>query len=158
MKPISEYTDINDVQQIMKNAKRAGREDVYWDAFKRLCELEGLNHQEPLHRDFYSTLKAYEELLTEKNGRTTKANRTRQKLARRGVVQCLEDWANGSTETEGFKLLTENGLINLTGEFLVLKYKDQFSEKAVSNAGRRLKSVEMQKEISAAFEAAGIRF
>jgi len=158
MKAISEYTDIAQVQQIMRNAKRIGREDVYWEAFKRVCELEGLNHDDPLHRDFYSTLKAYEELLTEKNERTTKANRTRQKLARLGVVQCLEDWATNTRPVNCTKLLVENGLVQLTGEFLVLKYSDQFSDKAVKSANRRLKSVEMKADIAAAFDAAGIRF
>ena len=38
-----------------------------------------------LTRDFYNVLNAYEELLTQKHGRTTKAARTRQKLARVGV-------------------------------------------------------------------------
>ncbi len=158
MKAISEYTVIAELQQVMKNAKTKNRDDVFWEAFSRVCELEGLNYSDPLHRDFYSTLKAYEELLTEKNGRTTKASRTRQKLDRKGVIQCLEDWANNATETQGFTLLVANDLIHLTGEYLVLKYKDQFSDKAISNATKRLKAVETRASFVAAFDAAGINF
>jgi hypothetical protein len=76
----------------MDNAQRLGRHDVYWQAFKRLCEIEGASYDDPLHRDFYRVLAAYEELLTQKHGRTTKAARTRQKLASKGVERCLEDW------------------------------------------------------------------
>jgi hypothetical protein len=93
---------------------------------------------DPLHRDFYETLAAYEQLLTEKNGRTTKASRTRQKLKNKGVFQCLEDWAISKTPTEGFELPIEHGLIELTGEYLVLKYQDRFSSAAVTAARARL--------------------
>jgi hypothetical protein len=92
------------------------------EAFRRLCALDGIDQTDPLHCDFYETLAADEELLTEKNERKTRASRTRQKLKNKGVVQCLEDWAVGSARTEGFELLVENGMVELTGEYLVLKY------------------------------------
>ena len=122
----------------MRNAKSRQRMDVYWLAFRRLCELEGMGHDTPLEREFYVTLAAYEELLTEKNGRTTKASRTRQKLQRKGAVQCLEEWAVASAETEGFRLLVDAGMPELTGEHLVLKYPDQFTAKALEMARGRL--------------------
>ena len=140
-KPVSEYTDPALLRGLMENAKRLGREDIWRDAFRQLCFLEGMNVSDPLHRGFYEMLTAYEELLTIKNGRTTKASRTRQKLKNKGVEQCLEDWAVGKTETEGFKLLVENDLVELTGEYLVLKFHDRFSEKAVESARKRLRDL-----------------
>lgn len=137
-KPVHEYDNPNDLRSLMANAKRLGEHDVYWQAFRRLCVLEGIDQTDPLNRDFYETLAAYEELLTEKNGRTTRANRTRQKLKNKGVIQCLEDWAVNPAPTQGFALLIENGLAELTGEYLVLKYPDRFSEKAVKAARSRL--------------------
>lgn len=70
-KRISEYTDATDLRNVMANAKRLERDDVWREAFLRLCELEGMDQTDPLHRDFYEVLAAYEELLTEKNGRKT---------------------------------------------------------------------------------------
>jgi hypothetical protein len=122
----------------MFNARRLKRDDIWQEAFRRLCALEGLDQTDPLHRDFYQTLAAYEELLTEKNGRTTRASRTRQKLRNKGVTQCLEDWAVNSAPTEGFDLLIKNDMSELTGEFLVLKYPERFSAKAVAAAKARL--------------------
>jgi hypothetical protein len=122
----------------MANAKRLQSDDVWRQAFRRLCALEGLNHTDPLHREFYETLAAYEELLTEKNGRTTRASRTRLKLKNKGVIQCLEDWAIGSAPTEGFDLLIKSGMSELTGEHLVIKYPDRFSPEAVAAARTRL--------------------
>src|SRR5271166_2813120 len=138
MKPVSAYTDLKELRQLMKNATRAGRDDVYWQAFNRLCSLQGMVQADPLHRDFFAMLAAYEELLAIKNGRTTSASRTRQKLANKGVIQCLEDWAVQTPTTEGFTLLVKNGLVELTGEFLVVKYADRFSPKAVASAKARL--------------------
>ena len=156
MKEISDYTNPTDLQQIMANAKRLGREDVYWAAFRRLCELEGVGKGEALHVDFHKTLRAYEELLTLKNGRTTKANRTRQKLARHGVVKCLEDWATDTKETQGFALLVDNGMVELAGEFLVLKHPEHFSSAAISSAKKRLQTVKDREDFKKIFDAANI--
>src|SRR2546430_6740798 len=49
--------------------------------------------------DFYETLAAYEQLLTEKNNKTTLAHRTRQKIANKGVLQSLIEWTRGKVET-----------------------------------------------------------
>lgn len=138
-KPISSYTDPKQLQTLMKNAQRQGRDDVYYEALRRRCELIGLDYDDPLERDFHSMLTAYEELLTEKNQRRTAASRTRQKLKNKGVVQCLEDWARGNTVTAGFETLVKAGLTELTGEYLVTKYPDRFTPEAVHRAKERLK-------------------
>lgn len=137
-KPISGYTNPADLRTLMTNAKRLGRDDIWREAFRRLCELEGADQTDPLHRDFYETLAAYEHLLSQKNGRATRASRTRLKLKSKGVIQCLEDWVTSKTPTEGYELLTANGLTEMTGESLVLKYPEQFSADAVAAAKARL--------------------
>jgi len=134
---IAQITDEKALRNLMGNARRLGREDAYWLAFRRLCALEGMRLDDPLERDFYDVLNAYEELLTEKNGRTTKANRTRQKLRNKGLKQCLIDWALGPP-TDGFKLLIEKGLAELTAEHLVVKYESRFPSPVVAAARARL--------------------
>lgn len=140
-KPISEYTDSGELRNLMSNAKRLGRNDVWREAFERLCSLSGLDQSDPLHRDFYATLAAYEELLTEKNKRITHAAYTRRKLKNKGVVQCLEDWAMDTKTTDGFDLLTKMGMVELTGEYLVTKYPDRFSRAAVEAATARFSGI-----------------
>ena len=137
-KPVSAYTDQADLRVLMANVRERGREDIWREAFSKLCSLQGMDQTDPLHRDFYQTLAAYEELLTEKNGRTTRASRTRQKLQKKGVVRCLEDWAISLTPTDGYNLLIERGMVELTGEFLVQKYPERFSVEAVTAAKSRL--------------------
>jgi hypothetical protein len=137
-KPISGYTDPKDLRNLMANAKRLGHEIIWRDAFRRLCVLEGLNYDDPLEQDFYTMLTAYEELLAVKNGKRQPAIRTRQKLKNKGVLQCLEDWATSANETQGFQMLVENGLAELTGEALVLKHRSRFSERTVEAVRKRL--------------------
>ncbi len=137
-KPISGYTDPAALRTLMINAKRLGRDDIWREAFRKLCSLEGAEQTEPLHRDFYETLAAYEYLLSQKNGRATRASRTRLKLKSKGVVQCLEDWVTSKTPTEGYELLMANDLAEMTGESLVLKYPAQFSETALAAAKERM--------------------
>lgn len=137
-KPISGYTDPAALRTLMTNAKRLGRDDIWREAFRKLCSLEGAEQTEPLHRDFHETLAAYEYLLSQKNGRATRASRTRLKLKSKGVIQCLEDWVTSKAPTEGYELLMANGLAEMTGESLVLKYPAQFSEAAVAAAKARM--------------------
>jgi hypothetical protein len=54
------------------------------------------------------------------------------------VVQCLEDWALSKAPSEGYELLMANGLPEMTGESLVLKYPEQFSEAAIAAAKARM--------------------
>lgn len=137
-KPVATYTVAADLRTLMVNAKRLGRDDVWRDAFRRLCSLEGAEQTDPLHRDFYEMLAAYEHLLSEKNARATRATPTRLKAKNKGVVPVLEEWAMSKAPTEGYELLVSKGLSELTGEHLVLKYPEQFSPEAVAAAKARV--------------------
>lgn len=135
---IAAETDIKKLSNYMKNAENQKRDDIYQLAFRRHAELAGESYNTPLEKDFWSVIAAYELRLTEKNKRTTRATRTRQKVKNKGLKQCLIDWAMGKETTMGFDLLVKNGLYELTGEYLVIKYADQFDEEVVLSAQLRL--------------------
>jgi hypothetical protein len=119
----------------------ADSQEVYEAAFKRMCRLVGSendNPADPLIRDFHETLAAYEQPLTEKNGRLTSASRTRQKIKNKGIRQSLIEWTRGRVETNGFKLLIEVGMPEYTGEYLVLRYADRFPRDVVQLSKARL--------------------
>lgn len=137
-KPSAAYTDPAQLRTLMQNAKRLGRDDIWREALQRLCVLESADQPDPLHQEFHATLVAYEQLLSEKNGRPTRASGTRLKLRSKGVIQCLEDWMKNKGPAEEFQLLVANGLVEMTGERLVLKYPEQFSAEAVAAAKSRL--------------------
>lgn len=91
-------------------------------------------------RDFHETLAAYEQLLSEKNGKPTRASRTRQKITNKGIHKSLAEWTKGKEETNGFKLLVDVGMPEYTGEHLVLRYASRFPEDVVTLARDRLVS------------------
>jgi hypothetical protein len=128
---------------VLDRARARQLDDVYSAVFRRMCQLVGHENDDPddpLVRDFYETLAAYEQLLTEKNGRNTPATRTRQKLANKGVHLSLVEWTRGKIETNGFTLLVDAGMPEYTGEYLVARYADRFPPDVVQLARERLES------------------
>jgi hypothetical protein len=141
MYDINKLKTPDECRTVMQRARDRNLQEVYDAAFRRLCALVGTANDDPsdpLVRDFYETLAAYEQLLSEKNGRNTSAARTRQKIANKGVHQSLIEWTRGKVETNGFKLLVEKGLPEYTGEYLVVRYADRFPADVVVLARSRL--------------------
>jgi hypothetical protein len=133
----------SDCRVVMQRARERNLPEVYNEVFKRFCELTGAANDDPsdpLIADFYKTLGAYEQLLTEKNDRNTPASRTRQKISNKGVHQSLIEWTRGKVETNGFKLLVEKGMPQYTGEYLVVRYAKRFPEDVVALAINRLQA------------------
>ncbi len=143
MYDVTKLASLADCRTVMRRARERNLPNVYEAVFRRMCQLVGSANDDPddpLVRDFYETLAAYEQLLTEKNNKTTPASRTRQKIANKGVHQSLIEWTRGKAETNGFKLLLDAGLPEYTGEYLVLRYGDRFPAEIVEMARNRLTS------------------
>ncbi len=132
---------VAECRTVMERAKRSENDAVYQEVFRRMCAISGHENDDPddpLVRDFHATLAAYEQLLTEKNGRNQPAGRTRQKIKNKGIVQSLIDWASSSAETPGFRLLVEAGLPEFTGEYVVVRHANRFPPEVVTKARIRL--------------------
>ena len=143
MYDVTKLKSLAECRTVMQRARQRSLPDVYEAVFRRMCQLVGSDNDDPndpLVKDFYETLAAYEQLLTEKHGKTTPAGRTRQKIANKGVYQSLIEWTHGKAETNGFKLLVEAGLPEYTGEYLVARYADRFPADIVTLARDRLTS------------------
>lgn len=133
---------VEQCRTVMARAREQGRDDVYDAVFKRSCEIAGRemdDPKDPLIAAFHETLAAYEQLLTEKNGRNTSASRTRMKIGNKGVEQSLVDWTRSDSETMGFNLLVERGMPEYTGEYLVARFADRFPQDVVEKARSRLR-------------------
>ena len=126
------------VRNLLENARRAKRHDLVLQCQVRLAQLAGKRYETVLEGEFWAAVTAAEELATAKNGRTTRLNRTRQKVARVGIKKCLEDWAFHKGTTQGFDILVEGGHPELTGEAIVIRHAAEFSPEAVAAARERL--------------------
>ena len=135
---VSRLSTVKDARAYLDNVKRLGRTDLYADAFRRRCELEGAGHDDPLALDFWRAIAAAEQILREQRGKTVRLSRTRQKIERVGVQKTVEDLTLAKHPSDGFAILTDAGLGDLTAEYLVIKHAGQGSAAAGAAARSRL--------------------
>lgn len=140
-KPLESYsdidTDIDKLTTIVANAERHGDMEYALAARRQRAILRGAKDVE-LELRFDQIIEAYEAMLTDKNKRTTKANRTRMKVKSSGIEKTIIDWAMSPKPAEGFTSLIEDGRPELTAEYLIVELQDRFSAEVVEAATRRL--------------------
>jgi len=127
-----------DCRNFMKNARKKGREDLYALAFKRLCELEARQDPDPIVVEFWRAITALEEVRRAKHGKTVKANRTRRKVQKDGVMATIEALVLAKKPSDGFKWLVDANLAELTAEHIVTRYPEHFSAQVLAAAQVRL--------------------
>lgn len=135
---VSQCQDSEQLRNIRKNALKRGADKLADVAFRRLVSLAPAEAPGSVEHDFWQTIHAFELILTEERGKATRLSRTRQKVARVGVVQTLRDWATSSKETDGFQMLLARGMPELTGEAIVMRHGQHFGGPVVSAARARL--------------------
>jgi hypothetical protein len=135
---IAKCEDPAQLRTMIANAKARGEAEVALAAFRRLLLVSPSEAPGTVEHDMWQTIFAFEHLLKEERGKTTLLARTRQKINRVGVIETLKDWAAAKQETEGFCMLLDRGLPELTGEAIVLRHPQLFPRAAVDAARARL--------------------
>lgn len=135
---IARCEDPTQLKTMIANAKARGEDEVALAAFRRLVLVSPSETPGSVEHDMWQTIFAFEHLLKEERGKTTLLARTRQKINRVGVIETLKDWAAAKQETEGFRMLLERGLPELTGEAIILRHPQLFPRAAVEAARARL--------------------
>ena len=90
-----------------------------------------------INEEFNTALAFYESYLSNKNGRNTKAMRTRQKLARDGIYQTIINLVKSKDDAVGFTALVPFG-IDYTFEAIVIRHARVFPADVVCIAENRL--------------------
>jgi hypothetical protein len=135
---IAQCGDVGKLKSLLKNARERGEPALADAAFRKLISLVPSEHPGTVEHDFWQTIHAFEYILTDERERTTRLSRTRQKIARVGVVQTLRDWALSDKETDGFRMLLDRGMPELTGEAIVLRHPASFEPQVLAAAQQRL--------------------
>jgi hypothetical protein len=135
---IAQCVDARQLRTVMENARKRGQTPVADAAFRRLTSILPSESPGTLEYDFWKTIYAFEEALTEERGKTTRLSRTRQKVARVGELETLKDWALNTKETDGFRMLLDRGMPELTGEAIVLRHPERFAEDVATAARQKL--------------------
>jgi hypothetical protein len=129
-----------DCERFAKNARDHDRPDLADEARRRAVELRAAAHHavSEAEKEALKAIYAYEEALSRKNGKRTRANRTWQMIKRHGLIASVERAVNRPTETAGYRMLKEMGLQDLAFEAIVIRYPDLFSEEARVRCAERL--------------------
>jgi hypothetical protein len=106
------------------------------DVFKRLCGI-GDSSSDPLTRDFYLMMAAWEVLKRRKYKNYKIVVGKYPRAIKEGIVPLLQRWTDSKTAAVGFTELVEAGFPELTGEYLVLRYSNLFPDRTVRNAKAR---------------------
>lgn len=141
-KQISEYTSDEELNSVMENAKRHDNKELWWECLHRRCELkrQGISAKgSPLELEFYAVMLAYETLQAELRRRKEyRAVRTWKMVENKGVKAVLEKWATNKQKGSAFKVLMDQNAYDLTAEYVVLKYKTEFSPGTIAAARQSL--------------------
>ena len=122
------------------NAIKLDRPDLAKEARNRALELQAERYGAgtQAERECLQAVYAYERVLTEKNGRNTRASRTWPMIERRGVIAAVESIVTRERPTIGFDALAANGLDEHAFEAVVLRHPQHFSEAALQTSKKRL--------------------
>lgn len=128
----------------INNARREQAKDIESAAVKRLVEINALtNHDDPtdsLVLDFWKSIAALEFALSDERSKTIRLARTRQKIKRVGVKQTLEDLTMSSTPSDGYFLLRDRNMMDMSAEAVVLRHQTRFDDTVLKAARTRLEA------------------
>lgn len=129
-----------EARQLAENAHRLGHSNWHALALQRARELKAAEegYTTPAQQAIATALYAYEEEQSRLKGRTFRATRTRQMLARHGALVAVERMVLNRQPSKGFQVLEDAGLQELSFEAIVDRYPDEFTSVAVEAARARL--------------------
>jgi hypothetical protein len=141
---IAQLPTVKSCEKFAKNAEEHGRPDLAKAAHRRAVELGAKSHgaTSEAEQECLEAVYAYERILTEKNGRTTRATRTWQMIDRHGILPAVERAVNRPHETAGYTALLEMGLERYAFEAVILRYPELFSDEAVQHSRERMEQWE----------------
>jgi hypothetical protein len=137
---IKRLDTVKKCENFAKNAAERDRPDLAQEALQRAVELRADKHKATTaaEKEALQAIYAYEELLTNKNGRRTRATRTWQMIDRHGILKAVERAVNRSVEPQGYTMLKEMGLEEYAFEAVILRHPEVFSAKAIEVSRERL--------------------
>jgi hypothetical protein len=124
------------------NAAERNRPDLVKEAQIRAVQLRATQYgaKSPAETEALEAVYAYEEVLSKKNGRRTRASRTWQMIQRHGIIGAVERAVDREQETQGYTALVEMGLEEFAFEAVILRHPSLFSDAAVEKSKQRLRS------------------
>lgn len=123
-----------------KNVLDRGRPDLALEARKRAVELHAIQHgaATEVERECLEAVFAYEQVLSAKNGKKTRASRTWPMIERHGIIGAVERAVDRKVDTAGYTALVGMGLQDYAFESVILRHPQSFSQDAVARSQERI--------------------
>ncbi|WP_193161212.1 DUF429 domain-containing protein [Microbulbifer hainanensis] len=133
---------VKECEVFANNCSERGREDLAAQARERALQLKAESHgaKTEAEREALEAVYAYEEVISARNGKKTRAGRTWQMIERHGIIGAVEQAVNRPTETQGYFALLEMGLEEYAFEAVILRHPELFTESAARISRERLHS------------------
>jgi len=138
LKYIETCLDAPSLKRMIKNAQTMGEDGVERAAELRLFEILPAAKPGTLEHDVWKSIHALESSLTSERHRTTLLNRTRPKIAREGEAATVAELVLKKKASEGFHMLLERNMADLTFEAVALRHPDDFEQEVLDAARARL--------------------
>ena len=140
---IANSSNADELSRMAANARSAGEEQVHRAAVLKLYSILPSAEPGSLEHDVWQSIHALEGELAAERGKTVRLSRTRQKIQRDGEAGTVAALVKGP-ESDGFRMLRERQMLDLTFEAVALRHRDRFSDDVLDHAARRLREHNFQ--------------
>lgn len=128
----------NAANEVAKNPANTGAAELVAAARRKLYRILPSEQPGTIEHAVWQSIYALEDVLKQERGKTVLLARTRQKIARQGVTRCVADLVTG-TASEGFRMLKERDMLELSFESIALQFPDAFEHDVLDSARERLR-------------------
>ncbi|HCH4305835.1 TPA: hypothetical protein NKZ49_003265 [Vibrio parahaemolyticus] len=131
---------VESCEKFKANAIRLGEHELAKQATLRAVAIRAKDYrcETEAEKLAIEAVYAYEEVLTQRNGKRTRASRTWQMIERRGVIGAVERAVNREGVSLGYTALVEMGLEEFAFEAVILRFPELFSNEAVQKSQERM--------------------
>lgn len=137
---VARLKTVEDCKHFADNALQRGEPQLAEQARERAIQIRAASHgaQTQVEYECLQAVYAYEEVLSQKNGKRQPAARTWQMIKKHGIIAAVEGVVMRPQDTQGFSALKNMGLIAYAFESVVLKHPASFRDEAVEMARKRM--------------------
>ena len=135
---VLQCADPKKLRQVAKNAEEKGVSGLARAARLKLYSILPGEVPGTIEHTVWQSIYALEDVLKQERGKTILLSRTRQKIGRQGVIQCVADLVVGQA-SDGFRMLLEREMLDLSFEAIALRFPDRFDGEVLTAARKRLR-------------------
>ncbi|HMO77471.1 MAG TPA: hypothetical protein PKD99_08375 [Sphingopyxis sp.] len=134
----------DDLRAIIRNAKEKGIDEVARAAQLQLYSILPSAEPGTLEHDVWQSIHALEDALSSERHKTVRLSRTRQMIQRVGELDTVSSLIGKPTASEGFRMLLERDMLDLTFEAVALRHPKRFDPATLDLSRARLAAADSQ--------------